>query len=87
MMIDCQIQGYIKSLKYEGTSQKCNGTFQVHIRESQEILVYISSMRELLKSLLVLIKLKAHMDSKPLSFLYLKRHIRKVPGLLELMVA
>ena len=23
MMVDCQIQGYIKNLKYEGTSQKC----------------------------------------------------------------
>ena len=57
------------------------------IRESQKILVYISSMRELLKSLAVLINLKAHMDSKPWSFLYLRRHIRKVPRLLEPTVA
>ena len=29
MMVDCQIQGYIKSLKYEGTSWKSKCTFQV----------------------------------------------------------
>ena len=58
------------------------------IRESQEVLVYISRMRELLKSLrYVGIDLKAHMDSKPWSFLYLRRHIRKVPRLLEPTVA
>ena len=34
-------------------------------------------MRKLLKSLAVLINLKAHMDSKQLSFLYLRRHISK----------
>ena len=28
-MVDCQIQGYIKSLKYEGTSWKSKCTFQV----------------------------------------------------------
>ena len=48
-MVDCQIQGYIKSLKYEGTSWKSKGTFQVweNLKKNQ---VYISSMRELLKS-------------------------------------
>ena len=35
----------------------------------------------------VVIDLKAHMDSKPWSFLYLRRHIRKVPRLVEPMVA
>ena len=57
------------------------------IRESQDILVYISSMRELLKSLDILINLKAHMDLKLLSFLYIRRHIRKVPRLMEPLVA